>query len=139
MTTTVTTDKTQPAVNLNKIHWEWFGFKQPILADGLPNTVKSISGAFTHYGFPDGSTERVYDKESIGINLANADEAIITNHVMNGGTVEGFMIDYAAAVAQVNTDYLAGNISDALMMAYLELIMARSAEIDGKLTIASVE
>ena len=40
---------------------------------------------------------------------------------------------------KVNTDYLAGNISDAKMMAYLELIMARSAELMGKLTISSVE
>ena len=134
MTTVVSTGKTQPAVDLNKIHWEVFTFKQP-----LPGTVKSIQGAFTHYGYAEGITDRTYDKQSVPVNLPNADEAIITAHVMAGGTVEGFMTEYAAAVAQVNADYLAGNISDALLMAYLELIMARSAEIDGKLTIASVE
>ena len=139
MTTTVVTDKNQPAVTLNKVHWEYFGFKQPIEIDGVPNTVKSISGAFVQYGFPEGSSERAYDKESVGVNLPDADAAVIGEHIKKGGTVEGFMTEYAAAVAQVNIDYLAGNISDALMMAYLELIMARCGELDGnKLTIASV-
>jgi len=134
MTTTVSTGKTQPAVELNKIHWECFIFKQP-----LPNTVKSLEGAFTHYGYAEGSEERTYDKVSIPISVPNADQVIIGNHVAHGGTVDSFMAEYIAETATLNTEYLAGNISDAKLMAYLELIMARTAEIDGKLTIAAVE
>lgn len=133
MTTIVSTSKLQPAVTLDKVHWDSWTFKQP-----KPGTIKGIQGAFTLYGFcPDG--DRVFDKESVGIDLPNVDGAIINNHVTKGGTVESFALDYATEVAQVNTDYLAGNISDAKMMAYLELIMARSAELMGKLTISSVE
>ena len=133
MTTVVSTSKLQPAVTLDRIHWEVWSFKQP-----KPGTVKTIQGAFTLYGFcPDG--DRVFDKESVGVDLPNVDEVIINNHVVKGGTVEGFATDYAAEVAQLNTEYLAGNISDAKLMAYIELVMARSAEIVGKLTISSVE
>jgi len=134
MTTVVSTGKTQPAVDLNKIHWECFTFKQP-----LPGTIKSLEGAFTHYGYAEGSEDRTYDKVSIPISVPNADQVIIGNHIAGGGTVESFMTDYVTETTTLNTEYLAGNISDAKLMAYLELIMARTAEISGKLTIASVE
>ena len=86
MTTTVSDGKVQPAVNLNKIHWASWIFKQP-----LPDTTKSIEGAFYYYGYPEGSTEREYDEERVPVNLPNADQVIIGNHIAEGGTIESFM------------------------------------------------
>ena len=134
MTTLVATSKTQPEVTRDMMHWDVFTLKQIREVD----PKLSISGAFCLYG-EDINGTRVFDKECVGVNDDDMNTTVITNAVANGKTPEEFMTEYSDCKTSITAEYLAGNIKDTALMVYLELAMARVAELKGQLMIDRVE
>ena len=134
MTTKINETETQPQVLMDNIHIESFTFTQPL----IDNPKRKIAMAFSRYGIdPEGN--RVFSKESTGLLDDDMDSTVVTAALTSGQTIEQFTAEYIAEKTAVATEYAQGGITDTKLMAYFELAMARVAELNGKLTIASVE
>ena len=134
MSTIVSENKIQPAVNMNKVHVDFFTFKQP----RETNPKRSINGSFCLYG-EDENGNRVFDTETVGSVDPDMDATIVGNALANGQTLTDFMTEYTVEKNNIDAEYKLGNISDIQLMAYLELIMSRSFELNGKLNIVGIE
>jgi len=134
MATLIANTKTVPAVVLDKLHVDSFCFSQ----ERVPNAKRVIGAAGVLYGF-DADGNMVFDNESFGVSDTDIDATIVMSAMATGTTVEEFMVTYAAAKLQVDTEIKAGTLNDALLMAYFEAAFARIFELHGKIGVVGVE
>jgi hypothetical protein len=134
MTTKVGNSKLQPAVTMDMLHCDSLTFKQ--VRENNPKRSLSVSGVL--YGL-DGNGDKVYDKETFQMSDEDIDTTIVENWIASGGTLESFMTACAAAKTDINTRIAAGDITDAELMAYFEIVIGRLLELHGKITISNVE
>jgi len=131
MTTIVINAKVQPAVTMDKVHFNYFTIK--LKQETTPKRVIQLS--YTLYGV-DGEGESVFDKTANSVSFEDFNMALL---VASGKDPATFMVDYAAAKAEVSAEFADPGISDEKLMAYFEIAMGRILEIDGDITISSVE
>jgi len=134
MTVIVSSSVTQPAIVMDKLHVESFTLKQAKEND--PKRI--ISMGVCLYGF-DENGDKVFSNENIGVEDKDFDATVVTDYITNGGTLESFMVEYVTARTAINTEFAAGNISDAELMAYFELALARIVELHGKTSVSGIE
>jgi len=134
MTTKVSGVVNQPAVLMDSVHIDRFVFEQK----RVQSPVRAISVGFCMYGF-DENGNKVYEEKSRTVIDPNMDNTIVKAAIAAGQTVEEFMADYTYQKSAITSEYLNGAISDAELMAYFELAMARVMELDGKIDISGIE
>ena len=134
MATVINESIVQPAVTMDKMHWESFSFKQT----KEENPMRTISASYCMYGIDENGTQ-VFDKVSHGVHDADVDATIITDYVTKGGTAEEFATAYTNEKNALATLIAAGEVSDAKLMVYFEMVMARTAELKNGISVATVE
>jgi len=134
MATLIANTKTQPAVELNKLHIDSFTLSQERV-NGSKRTI-GMSGVL--YGF-DADGNMVFDNETFGVSDTDIDSTIVAACMANGETVEEFMTTYAEAKAEVTAAITGGTLCDARLMAYFEAALARILELHGKVDLSGVE
>ena len=134
MTVTVSNTKTQPAIVMDHVHIDSMTFKQAREND--PKRVIGISAVL--YGL-DAEGNKVFDKETFSISDTDFDTTAVTDHLTSGGTLEEFMLAYAAAKADVNAAIAAGTLSVPELMAYFEAALGKILELHGKISISGVQ
>jgi len=125
-----------PAITLDCFHLDSFQIKQARVPQG---PRKIIDGVAVRYG-KDVNGDSVFDTETIQASTKDIDASFFA-YVMakTGQSLEEVMADVVAARAAVNTEYAAGNISDAEMMAYVELAISYFFQVMGKFEIGGIE
>ena len=134
MATLITNTKTQPAVEMNKLHVDSFTFSQ----ERVDGSKRKIGASGVLYGY-DADGKLVFDSETFGVSDTDIDTTIVLSAIAEGISPEQFMINYAAAKAEVNTEIENGTLNDAKLMAYFEAAFARIFELHGKINISGVE
>jgi hypothetical protein len=134
MTTKVNEVIEQPAITMDKIHIDSFSFRQK----RVNNPNREISMGFCFYGFDEDGNKH-FEEKLRDVNDGDMDGTVVSAAAAAGQTVNEFMSEYSAYKSAITTEYLAGNISDAEIMAIFELALARIAELNGKISIAGIE
>ena len=122
--------KSIPAIDLNKLHICSFTMQQK-----HPRNL-TITAVGKRYGV-DVAGDHVFDSEVMEAHTDNADLDIATYSCQKRSiTPEQFQADYTAALGEIDASYKAGLITEAQIMAYMELGMALIFEVKDKIAIS---
>ncbi len=122
--------KSIPAIDLDRLHICSFTMQQK-----HPRNL-TITAVGKRYGV-DAAGDHVFDSEVMEAHTENADLDIATYSCQKRQiTPEQFQADYAAALGEIDASYKAGLITEAQIMAYMELGMALIFEVKDKIAIS---